>query len=158
MVECRHCQKKIDADKAILLFDMHYVCSDACQKQYQKTDMYYKDKLLDEIWTLCGKQGEFLKLKAQAEYYHSHYKFKYSGMLYAVNYWKDIEGNTWQNKWGLGQIFPETYNRALQYWHREQELKHKTQTTKIPQGRTIVVETNQSNKLYNKFKINIEEL
>ena len=158
MAECRYCQKQIDADNAILLFGRHYVCSEECKKQYETTDMYYKAKMLDYVWNLCDKNGDFVELKSQAEYYHDAYKFKYSGMLKTVQYWVEIEGNIWKNKWGLGQIFPTAYDRALQYWKEENKAKKYKTNICPPKERTISVGDDTYNKLAERFKVNIEEL
>ncbi|MBQ0143233.1 MAG: hypothetical protein KBT06_10660 [Prevotellaceae bacterium] len=160
MVSCRYCQKKINPDDAIELFDRHYVCSDACRIAYEQTDMYDKDKLLDIAWNLCGKTGDFIRLKSQAEYYHSEYKYKYSGMLYTINYWSNIEGNSWNDAYGLGQIFPQYYEKALKYWHNQQELKKKCRTASSEEikPKTVTVGVNIANRRANRFKINIEDL
>lgn len=155
MPTCRWCNADIDADNAILLLSNHYVCSEECKKKYKATEQYKKDEFLDYVWFISGKQGNFMKLKKQAEWYKKTYHYKYSGMLYAAKHWVNVEENVWQSQWGLGQIFPDAYNRAKDFYMHQQKLKSKINNTPVV-TKTIFIR--DSDKKSNKFHINIEEL
>lgn len=155
MPKCRNCKKTIKSEDAILLLSNQYVCSEECKKQYKKTEEFHKAEFLDYLWTICGKQGNFIQLTKQSEWYHKKYNYKYSGMLYAAKYWTQVEENVWQHKWGIGQIFPSAYDRAKQFYEKQQALKRKF--VPIPTT-TKTISVSDIRKKPNRFNINIEEL
>lgn len=155
MPKCRNCKKNIGADESILLLDNYYVCSEECKKAYTKTEEYYKIKFLDYIWNICGKQGNFVHLKKQAEWYHDKYDYKYHGMLYAAEYWTKVEENVWQSQWGIGQIFPRAYNEAKEFCEAQRKIKKQVNNTPVT---TRIISVDTTSKYANRYQINIDEL
>lgn len=155
MSTCRWCNIEIDTDNSIMLLNNYYVCSEDCKCKYIKTEEFQEAEFLDYVWNISGRQGNFIKLKKQAEWYKKTYHYKYSGMLYAAKHWVNVEENVWQSKWGLGQMFPDVYDRAKDFYLHQKELKSKVSISPTI-TKTIFISDN--NRKANKFNINIEEL
>jgi hypothetical protein len=123
-VKCRHCGKQINKDTAYnWAHKQRYYCNEKCAIEDLGQEEFYKGNMLDEIWNLSGKEGNFVAFKAQVENYHDQNKWKYSGMYYTVKYFQDVLERAWNPEWGAGQIFNLTlYNEARDFYSQKHNV------------------------------------
>lgn len=118
--KCYVCKKMYDESNITKVL-RHNICVN-CYPAFIKSDEYLKDKFLDNIWSLYpNEKPNYYQLVNQVEEFVERYDFKYSGMIYALEFY--LKTNRWNTEYLLGQFLPKYYYEAKKHWEQQNRLK-----------------------------------
>ena len=142
MPKCRICGLEVKKkEKMILVESKKYVCSQECESLYKageipKTD---REQLLDYINELYGGNANFPVLATQIKRLQDDYNMKEKGMLLALQYYIEIEGNTFDEEYNIKWIIEKYYPIAREHYVKCMELQKKAVDIKEDEVEVITV-------------------
>ena len=149
-VKCKQCGKEIDKKKAICVDNRKYVCSEACQIEYQKAkeekekprEKSDREKLLDYLNIVLPQPVNWILVTAQIKAMMKTYSaMTYGGMLYTFWYVREVKNKDVTNV----SICPYYYEEARAYYRSLQIIKRQIEEYEHDSGEQTIERTNVRN-------------
>lgn len=159
MPKCKICSTEVKSSaKMIKVKERTYVCSKECESKYKKGEIPKTDReqLLDYINDLYDGNANFPVLATQIKRLQDDYKMKEKGMLLALQYYIEIEGNTFDEEYNIKWIIEKYYPIAREHYIKCMELQKKAD--ELEEDNIVFVKPNTQRKSENKFKLEVRNI
>ena len=120
-VKCIYCKQSFDRDKIpfVQVSERRYAHKDCHERGKDKKEKDELDRLALEDYIskhICPEGYVTPRVRKQMQSYIKNYNYTYSGMLKALVYFYEVQGNSYEKANGGIGIIPYTYSNAYQYY------------------------------------------
>jgi hypothetical protein len=156
-VKCRNCKKEIKKENSYKhpTKDKMYFCDLNCYNNYIKNksetkNTEYHYSLTDYIQELYQNQCNWPWIMSQIKHYKKEYGWTDAEILLTLRYYVLILEKNFDTSLGLGQVFPQYYQEALDY--TKKCLSNQEKFKNIDFNEKVVFINNTSKSYYQRLK------